>query len=381
MMSEKSIVSLEDQGATFVELFFDLVFVFAITQVTYYATHHLNVHGVLRSAIVFWLIWWGWTQFTWALNAANTDHHHVRVGTLISTGVAFVMAVSVEKAFAPDPSDALWFALSYIAVRTLGLGLAYKVASGNADHRSGVVTFALLSIGGLAAVLVGSLVDPSLRDWIWFVAIAMDFGAAWIAGNRSAWGLHAGHFAERHGLIVIIALGESLIVAGSGLTSGSTPGLMVTGSIAVVATCLLWWTYFGWIAEVMQTELTSQTGGERARLGRDAYTLWHFPLVSGIIALAVGFEASLHPDDYALIQIAVAVGVGLTLFLTSTAGALRRAKGCILWNRLIVLAITLGGLALGATSSINQILGTACVGLALIVGIEQVTVRRQMARA
>ena len=131
---------------------------------------------------------------------------------------------------------------------------------------------------------------------------------------------------------------------------------------------------------VREDEL-AQTGRERTRLARDAYTLWHFPLVSGIIALAVGFEASFHPDDYALIQITVAVGVGLTLFLTSTAGALRRAKGCVLWNRLIVLTIILGALAAGATSSINQILGTACVGLALIVGIEQVTVRRRMGRA
>ncbi len=78
-MTKKSLVSPKDQGATFVELFFDLVFVFAITQVTHYAAHHLDVQGILRSAMVFWLIWWGWTQFTWALNAANTDHHQVRV--------------------------------------------------------------------------------------------------------------------------------------------------------------------------------------------------------------------------------------------------------------------------------------------------------------
>ena len=145
-------VSPRDQGATFVELFFDLVFVFAITQVTKYAAHHLEVHGLLRSVMVFWLIWWGWTQFTWALNAANTDHHHVRLGTLVSTGVAFVMAISVEKAFAIESSDALWFALSYIAVRTLGLGLYYRVVSSNAAQKSVVAGFAVLSTGGLVAL-------------------------------------------------------------------------------------------------------------------------------------------------------------------------------------------------------------------------------------
>ena len=379
-MNKKSLASPEDQGATFVELFFDLVFVFAITQVTHYAAHHLDVHGLLRSVMVFWLIWWGWTQFTWALNAADTDHHHVRLVTLISTGVAFVMAISVEKAFATGFPDPLWFAVSYVVVRALGLGLYYRVVSSNADQKSAVHYFAGLSTGGLAAVLVGSLVDPSVRDWIWFGAIALDLGVAWASGNNRTWGIHARHFAERHGLIVIIVLGESLIVSGSALTSDVTPAAMATGSIAVLVSCLLWWTYFGWVREVLEEQLIRQTGRARARLARDAYTFWHFPLVSGIVALAVGFEASFHPDDYTVTQVAVSVGVGLTLFLTSTAGALWRAMGCILWNRLIVLTVTLGALALSASSSLNQILGVACAGLVLIVGIEQLTVRRQLAR-
>lgn len=379
-MTEKSLVSPKDQGATFVELFFDLVFVFAITQVTHYAAHHLDVQGILRSVMVFWLIWWGWSQFTWALNAANTDHHHVRVATLISTGVAFAMAASVEKAFAAESREALWFALSYIGVRILGLGLYYKVVYSNPDQRSAVATFAGLSIAGLAAVLVGSLVDPTLRNWIWLGAIALDSGAARVSGDRHAWGLHAGHFAERHGLIVIIALGESLIVAGSALTSAATGRALAAGAVAVLMTCLLWWTYFGWVREVLEEKLTSSTGRERARLGRDSYTFWHFALVSGIIALAVGFEGAFHPDDYTVTQVAIAFGIGLALFLGSTAGALWRAVGCVLWNRLIVLLVTLGALALSASSFPSQVLGIACAGLVVIIGIEQVTVRRHLAR-
>ena len=379
-MTEKSLVSPEDQGATFVELFFDLVFVFAITQLTHYAAHHLDVQGILRSLLVFWLIWWGWTQFTWALNAANTDHHHVRVGTLISTGVAFAMAASVDKAFATAPSEAIWFPLSYIGVRILGLSLYYRVVSRNVEHKSAVAAFAGLSVAGLAAVLVGGLVDPSLRHWIWLGAVTLDLGAARLAGDRWAWGVHAGHFAERHGLIVIIALGESLIVAGSGLTSGASGAALVAGAVAVLMTCLLWWTYFGWVRDVLEEQLTSYTGRDRARLGRDAYSFWHFPLVSGIIALAVGFEQAFHPDDYAVSQIALALGIGLTLFLASTAGALWRAVRCVLWNRLIILVVTLGALVLSASSSPIQVLAVACGGLALIIGVEQVTVRRRLAR-
>jgi low temperature requirement protein LtrA len=377
-MATQSITSPEDQGATFVELFFDLVFVFAITRVTHYAAHHLDAEGLLRSLIVFWLIWWGWTQFTWALNSANTEHHHVRLGTLIATGIAFVMAIYVESAFAPLGEGAIWFAASYIAVRLLGLGLYYRVVTG-AEQRTSVVTFASFSILGLVAVLAGGFFAPDLREWIWIGAIALDLGAAWFAGNQRAWGIHAGHFAERHGLIIIIALGESLIVAGSALTAESVPATMAIGSMAVLITCLLWWTYFGWVGEVLEERLTSQTGRPRARLARDAYTFWHFPLVSGIIAMAVGFETALHPADYTLTQTAVAVGLGLTLFLTSTAGALHRAVGCVLWNRLIVLALTLGALALSASSSGQQILAVGCAGLIVIVAIEQVTIRRELA--
>lgn len=377
-MDGHSMASPEDQGTTFVELFFDLAFVFAITRVTHYAAHHLDGHGLVRSLIVFWLIWWGWTQFTWALNAANTQHHHVRLGTLIAVGFAFVMAISVENAFAPRTEGAIWFASSYVAVRVLGLGLYYRVVS-DSDQRAAVVAFSLFSIAGLVTVVVGSLVDPSLRDWIWLGAIALDLGATWIVGNNCSWSLHAGHFAERHGLIIIIALGESLIVAGSALTSEVAPATMAAGALAVVMTCLLWWTYFGWVAEVLEEHLISQADRPRAMLGRDAYTFWHFPLVTGIVALAVGFETALHPDEYTLTQTAAAVGLGLTLFLTSTAGALHRAAGCVLWNRLIILVLTLVGLALSSSSSAHQILGIACAGLVLIVAIEQVTIRRELA--
>jgi len=377
-VSARPLISPHDQGATFVELFFDLVFVFAVTQVVGLIHDDISWPGLLRGLLVFWLIWWGWTQFTWALNAANTKHHHVRLGTLIATGVAFVMGVSVGNAFAAPADGAIWFASSYVAVRVLGLGLYYRVAS-DTDHRASVARFSLLSILGLTTVIAGSLVDPSLRHWIWLGAIALDLRAAWIVGNTRSWGLHPGHFAERHGLIIIIALGESLIVAGSALNPGAGLPIMAAGALAVFLTCLLWWTYFGWVREVLEESLAGQAGRSLTRLGRDAYTFWHFPLVSGIIALAVGFETALHPDDYTLTQTAVAVGLGLTLFLVSTAGALHRARGCVLWNRLIVLVLTLGGLALSTSSSSHQILGIACAGLLLIVAIEQVTIRRELA--
>ena len=223
----------------------------------------------------------------------------------------------------------LWFALSYIGVRTLGLGLYYTVVRSDAERSGAVAMFAGLSIAGLASVTAGSLVDPSLRHWVWLGAIAMDGGAAWVVGDRRGWGLHVGHFAERHGLIVIIALGESLIVAGSALTAGASGTALATGAVAVLMTCLLWWSYFGWVREVLEEELAKRTDRERTRLGRDAYTFGHFPIVVGIIALAIGFEGAFHPVDYAAVHITIAVGTGLTLFLVATAGALWRARSVV----------------------------------------------------
>lgn len=239
--------------------------------------------------------------------------------------------------------------------------------------------FALMSATGLLAVLAGAFVHPSIRQGIWLGAVALDLGAGWLSGNRQPAGVHPGHFAERHGLIVIIALGESLLVAASGMSADVELSMASVGGLCLVITCLLWWSYFGWIKEVLEKKLTGLEHYDRALLARDAYTFGHFPLVGGIISLAVGFEASLHPDTYTAGQVAAATGVGLTLFLVSTAAALWRAKRCVLWGRLIILAVTLAGLVCSAKGSVQLVLAVPAVALAVIVIVEQVTTRRRLA--
>ncbi len=134
--TQKSFVPDDEQGADFVELFFDLVFVFAITRITHLTVEHLSVSQVLQSVLIFWLIWWGWTQFTWALNAADTRNPEVRLVTLIATAVAFVMATATDQVFG---AGVMWFAVSYIIIRLLGLGLFLRVTPSGEDHRSAVV--------------------------------------------------------------------------------------------------------------------------------------------------------------------------------------------------------------------------------------------------
>ncbi|MGQ0704083.1 MAG: low temperature requirement protein A, partial [Gemmatimonadales bacterium] len=203
-MKSLSIVSPADQRVTFVELFFDLVFVFSVTQVANLLHEDLSWSGAGGALLVFWLVWWAWTQFTWALNAANTEHPRVQVLTLIATAVAFGMAVGVPQALA----DPLWFAVPYVGVRVIGLFVYYWVAWPNPAQRRAVSIFGLASLSGLVAVLAASLVGGTAVYWGWALAIALDLLAAGVGGQREGWNLHPEHFVERHGLIVIIALGE-----------------------------------------------------------------------------------------------------------------------------------------------------------------------------
>ena len=205
LLRSKNLVSPSEQSADFVELFFDLVFVYAITRITSLTANHLDTEHVLQSLLIFWLIWWAWTQFTWALNAANTKIAEVRLIVLIATGIAFVMASSTDFAFT---EGVLWFAIPYVIIRIIGLALYIRVTTNLNGHRSAVIGFALLSITGLIAVLAGAMVDPSLRIIFWLGAILLDMLAGFIGGRAEGWSLQSKHFGERHSLIIIIALGE-----------------------------------------------------------------------------------------------------------------------------------------------------------------------------
>jgi low temperature requirement protein LtrA len=362
------------QGVTFVELFFDLVFVFAVTQITAGTASDLTPSGVLRSILVGWLIWWAWTQFTWTLNPADTTHEWVRVLTLAATAAAFVMAASVPRAFT---DEAIWFALPYLVVRLLGLGLQVRVEMERvgADHRA-VYRWAAASLVGLALVLVGALVDPELRSLVWLAAIGADFAAATIAGRATTWDLDPAHLAERHGLFVIIALGESLIVAGSAIADAPLePGLVAAVGASITVACLLWWTYFGWLKEALERRFAAAGPLRRGPLARDAFSFAHFPLIGGIVGFAVAVEETVvHPDDPMTGPVLAALGIGVALFVASSALSLRILGGPVLVVRLAALVGM--GVALLVAGSVGTPpvvpLGIAAASLLAIVIVESV---------
>jgi low temperature requirement protein LtrA len=332
------------QGVTFVELFFDLVFVFAVTQVTAKTAHDLTPDGVLRSILVGWLVWWAWTQFTWTLNPADTTHQGVRVVTLAATAAAFVMAASVTRSFT---DEAIWFALPYVTVRLLGLGLQVRVEMERegANHAA-VYRWAGASLIGLVLVLGGALVDPDVRAVVWLAAIGADFAAATIAGREASWDLNPAHLAERHGLFVIIALGESLIVAGTAVSDAPlTSDLVAVVGASIVLACLLWWTYFGWLKEALEHRFAAADPRRLGPLARDAFSFAHFPLIAGIVGFAVAVEETVvHPEEAMPGPVLAALGIGVALFVASSALSLLRLGGPVLVGRLLGIAIMAVGL-------------------------------------
>lgn len=336
-----SVRATQAQGATFVELFFDLVFVFAVTQVTAEFRESLTAIGLVRALLVFWLVWWAWSQFSWALNAADTEHPGVRLGTLVATAVAFLMAVTVPDAFG---GTGWWFGVAYIAVRLLGIGLYAWVAQGDRALQASVRNFTLVSAVGLVTVAIAVVLPAGPRTVVLAVAVALDLFAVSQAGG-SEWRLFPAHFAERHGLFVIIALGEAVIAAGiASAEVDRTAQLAAVVVLAVAATCALWWTYFGRAQYALEQALHDHPSATRGRLARDLYTLGHFPVIAGVIAFAVAVEEAVaHPDEHLEPLVALALVVGVALFVGGVGLALLRAGHGVPLVRIVgvvVLAVT-----------------------------------------
>ena len=359
------------QPVTFVELFFDLVFVFAVTQVTVLTAHNLNAGGVARSGVLFWLIWWAWTQFTWTLSPADTQHVAVRVITLAATGAAFVMAASVPQAFESDP---LWFAVPYVVIRLLGIGLQVRIDQEKAEGGPGIsMWWVWVSLIGLVVVLAGALADAQWRPWIWLVAIGVDLAAAGLAGSNAEWDLDPSHFSERHGLFVIIALGESLIVAAGAIAEDDrSPEMVLAAGATLLVACLLWWTYFGWLKDRLEHGFAHAPAAEIGPIARDAYSLLHFPLICGIIGFAVAVEEILlHPERPAEGAVIASLAVGISLFVGSSAISFWRVTRQVLTARLVTTAITVVVVILLADADPLWPLLAVAAGLATVVALEE----------
>ncbi len=328
----------DEKAAIPLELFFDLVFVFAITQVVSLIAHDLTATGVFRGAVVLALLWWGWGAWTWTANLIDLDPRVHRAVILTAMAPIFIMAHSVPFAF---EDHGVWLAGGYAAVRVLSGVLLTVGTRHDAAMKRALVLFLPASAAGPIAVIIGAVLGGGQQQWWWLAGFCCELASAALAG-RADWAIDAGHFAERHGLIVIIALGESIIVVGTRVVDQEPSGsLAVLLGVGLAGVCALWWAYFDRLALVWETALRSADEHEIGHVARDIYSFLHFPMIVGIVLYAVALEEAFsHPDDPMEPVVGWLLIGAIGLFLSATALATYRAyRGEVLYERVIGLSV------------------------------------------
>ena len=355
-----------ERRTTPIELLWDLVFVFAITQVTGLLSHDLTWTGLGHSMLVLALVWWAWSAFVWAANAADPNSRSLRAILLAGMLLIFVTGLALPYAFG---AHATLFAATYAAVRLLHLALyAQTSRQGNASWAA-LSGFAITVLIGMALLIAGSLLDTTWQAVLWTLAAAIDYaGPAWLTRERLR-GLQyvaVSHFAERYGLFVIICLGESIVAIGLG-ASGRHLDAALVGAIALglLVTIALWWIYFDRFAARAEERLREHDDPVLA--AADAYSYLHLPLVAGIIVFAVGAKLLIHDSGEPLEDPArLALCGGVALYLLAHAAFQLRIARELEWAK---PATALAVLAVFALSGELAGWAVAAITVALLAGL------------
>jgi low temperature requirement protein LtrA len=294
------------------ELFFDLVFVFGLTQVTSLMSDDPTWPGLGRGLLVLAAIWWAWTGYAWLTNTLEPEASAVRAAMVAAMAALLVVALAVPGAFG---EDAVLFAVAYLVVRLLFL-LLYAIAGKHDPELLGAV--ARIAPAGLLApaiLIVAGFLGGDIRIVLWIAALTVDYGGALI-GRGTGWRVSPAHFAERYGLIVIIALGESIVAIGVGATGAMlTVGVVTAATLAIVSLAALWWAYFDVYAVMGERELRAVSGAARVRFARDHYSYLHLPMIAGVVLFALALKKTVeHVDEPLDLVPAAALCGGVALY-------------------------------------------------------------------
>jgi len=324
--TEEQVMAQREQRVTPLELFFDLVFVYAVTQVTELMSHDPTWPGVGGGLLVLAALWWAWVGYAWLTNALEPEAGPVRAGMFGAMAAMLLVALAVPGAFG---ADAVLFGAAYLLVRLLNLGLDAIAAGRDPDLLGAVVRFAPTAALGPVLILVAGIVAGPAQGALWVVALVALFAGVLIGRGRG-WHVSPPHFAERYGLIVLIALGESIVAIGVGAAGGPfTPAVVAAAVLGLAVIAALWWAYFDVYAVLGQGQLADTSGATRARLARDYYSYLHLPVVAGIVLFAFGLKTAIGQLGAPLAPVpAVALCGGLSLyFLAHVAMRIRLVAG------------------------------------------------------
>jgi low temperature requirement protein LtrA len=349
-----------EQGVTALELFFDLVFVFAITQVTGFLYHDPSWTRLVEGLAILMALWWAWSGYAWLGNTAGTDEGAARVVLLGVMGPLLVASLAVPAAFG---EHALLFGIAYFVVRAMHIGAYAVLARGDPRLGSVVLRLARPVLPAAGLLVVAGAVPGTTRALCWAAALTIDYGGLWFGGTEG-WRVNAAHFSERHRLIIIIALGESIVALGVGAQHLGT-GVVVGALLGITVAAALWWVYFDVVASVAERKLREAAETARAQMARDSFTFLHLPMVAGIVLFAFGVKVTLaHVHAHLASVQAVAVTGGVALYLVALSLLKKRNIGSFNYPRLVaagVLAI-LAPIAtrLPALAALALVAATAC---------------------
>jgi low temperature requirement protein LtrA len=368
----------EDDTVTTFELFFDLVYVFAMTQVTGYMLHAHDALGVLQGLLVLALLWWTWSAYAWLGNQARADTGVVRAAMAVAMAALFVVALTVPEAW-HDAEGGLYGPLvlvgAYLVVRCLHLSVYTLAARGDPGLRRQLAISWVPTLAGAALLIAGALLGGGLQVFFFAGALAVDWGGVYLTSREGNWRIHsAPHWTERYGLFIILSIGESVVAIGVGATGQpiSTP-LLAAGVLGIATALCLWWLYFDVVFRAAEHRLRDALGQVRVRMAIEAYTYGHFPIVAGIIVGAVGVEGVLaHAGDVKPLGFfyAAALYGGIALYLVGHLFFKQRIYATLDVSRLVTVVVLL--LALPGAAYLPPLVGLAGLVLLLVIliGVE-----------
>lgn len=311
----------EGRRSSNLELFLDLVFVFAVTQVTRVIEAGADWPSFIHGVLLAWLVWWMWSQLVWLGTAVDLEHNTWGQLVVIAAVVpTLLMAVAVPTA---QQGGGPAFGVSYLIAQVVALVAMGSLMRHVDSARQAFVRYAGLAVGGPVLVFVAGFVGTPGRQWLWLLGALFGIGGALLTGrvdrSQMGWSIDPTHFAERHSLFVIIALGEVLVGIGAVATERGVTAEVVVGLAATVAVaCALWWIYFAYLPRLTEERLRRVQFGDRASVARNLFTFGHFPVVLGVILYAIVAEhVTAHPTEHLHSREVALLGAAVVLFVGS----------------------------------------------------------------
>jgi low temperature requirement protein LtrA len=308
----------EGERVTPLELFFDLVFVLAITQCTALMSADPTWSGLAQGILVLGVLWWSWVGYAWLTSVVDPEEGAVRFAIFAAMAAFLIVAIAVPNAFG---SLALPFALAYGAVRWAQIALFLLASRDDPELHRSIVGLAVSTAIGVGLLIGASFLDGLAQGALWLLALGLDMSGPYFFGSEG-WKLVPGHFAERHGLIIIIALGESIVAIGVGAHAHLTAGIAAAAILGIALSAVLWWMYFDIVAIVSRRRLIDAPEGRvRNELARDSYSYLHFPMVAGIVLVALGLKTTIgHVEDPLATVPAFALLGGVSAYMLGLVG-------------------------------------------------------------